>query len=226
MVIPGRTFICVGETGCGKSTFIKAMGGAVPPAEILDDGSSNTTEVSLYLINNEGDSFMDGPGFGDTRRDGDQHSDAEHKMKILMKLTAGRRTHVNGIFWFVSKVRGDESLVDQARFIEGLGALLTPRAIWKHVVVMIRAGIRREGVRKAVKDLTGDQRIVDALQVRVVGLRDHELDPGQSCNVVLSKHEHQIELEKPTVDDVLGFVVSSDPFQVCYLLHGAVACSY
>jgi hypothetical protein len=202
------------------------MGGAVPPAEVLDNGSSNTTEVSLYPINTEGDSLMDGPGFGDTRKDDDQHSDAEHKKKILVKLTADRRTHVNGVFWFVSRVRGDESLIDQARFIEGLGELLKPGAIWKHVVVMIRAGTRREGVRKAVEDLTGDQSIAHSLQVRVVGLRDDELDPGQRCSVIVSKCGHQIELEKPTVDDVLGFVVSSDPFQVYHFLHGAIACIY
>jgi energy-coupling factor transporter ATP-binding protein EcfA2 len=214
MKIHGRTFICLGETGGGKSTFIKAMGGAVPPAEILDNGSSNTTEVCLYPINTQRDSLMDGPGFGDTRRDNDQYSDAEHKQKILVKLTAGQRTHVNGIFWFVSRVRGDESLIDQARFIEGLGELLGPGAIWKHVVVMIRAGTRREGVKKAVRDLTGNAPTAEDLQICVIGLCDDELDPGRRCDVILSKFEQRIELEKPTVDDVLNFVVSSDPFQV------------
>jgi hypothetical protein len=79
---------------------------------------------------------------------------------------------------------------------------------------MIRAGTRREGVKKAVRDLTGNARTAEDLQIRVVGLCDEELDPGRRCDVILSKFEQRIELEKPTVDDVLNFVVSSDPFQV------------
>jgi hypothetical protein len=65
--------------------------------------------------------------------------------------------------------------------------MLRPGAIWKHMVVMIRAGIRRERVRKAVTDLTGNGSIVGY---------------------------YNIELEKPAVDDMPSYAVSSDPFQV------------
>jgi hypothetical protein len=62
---------------------------------------------------------MDGPGFEDTRKDGDQHCDADHKEKV----TAYRRTHVDGVFRFVTGARGDVTLINQARSLKGLECL-------------------------------------------------------------------------------------------------------
>jgi hypothetical protein len=88
-------------------------------------------------------------------------------------------------------------------------------------VVMLRGGLRSQSVRAAVVAQTGDESVARELIVRSVGLRDYEVDSSPNCHVIITKDEQHVELEVPTVNEVLGYVTAKDPFEVRYLpYHG------
>lgn len=64
-------FICLGETGAGKSTSISALGGAVPEEQLAGGADSATGVVTPYQILGGEEcqrmSIVDIPGFNDTR---------------------------------------------------------------------------------------------------------------------------------------------------------------
>jgi putative ribosome biogenesis GTPase RsgA len=43
-----QIFLCMGNTGTGKSTFIRSMGGAVDPKELVASEDSLTTRTMFY----------------------------------------------------------------------------------------------------------------------------------------------------------------------------------
>lgn len=209
-----KCFICFGKTGSGKSTFIRAMGGAVPDDDLVDvDGSSCTTEATFYPIDDQY-CLMDGPGFGDTRADGTQFSNVDHKNCILQKFHESSRTHFHGIIWFVTTERAEQRLYEEAQFIVGLGELLEKGSIWDHVVVMLRSGTRSTGVLQVVRDFQDVNFTVTDLSILKIGLRDDELEPGKNCDIIVSKTGNNFSMDSSMKARILEALSSQSPIKV------------
>ena len=210
-----KTFVCFGKTGSGKSTFVKAMGGDVPEDELEDiNGEAVTEEAEFYAINDGKDYLMDTPGFGDTRSDGVKFTNAVHKKCILEAFNRNKKTHFNGVFWFVTSGRAEAELHEEARFIQELGEFLESGSIWDHVLVMLRYRTPATGVRRAIECLQSEQPSSSDVRILSIGLKEDDYDPGSRCEVVISKNGLAISMEVGTKAFIMDFVFQKSPIKV------------
>lgn len=100
-----RVYLCVGNTGTGKSTFVRSMGGAVNPKELVASGGSLTSETTFYPAGPAPSVLlMDTSGFGDSRASDDPSafSSSKHRANILSAFKYQKLSHFNGVFWFIN----------------------------------------------------------------------------------------------------------------------------
>jgi GTP-binding protein EngB required for normal cell division len=181
-------YICIGNTGTGKSTFVKSLGGDVSSSELMDSGRSLTTEAKFYKLRHDPKVLLvDTPGFRDSRSSNREwaFSDSEHMKEILNAFVRKGATHINGVYWFVNDPRLNDELRAQARFIDALvnpeiqNTALDRTLGWKHVVVLLRGNSSRgRAVRDVVEEVTGDAAVATSLQFKIVGLQLDREDPG------------------------------------------------
>ncbi|KAG9741244.1 hypothetical protein KCU73_g8981, partial [Aureobasidium melanogenum] len=104
-----QIFLCMGNTGTGKSTFIRSMGGAVDPKELVASEDSLTTRTMFYSAGPTATVLLvDTPGFGDSRSSDDPNtfSDTKHRAEILGAFQDQELSHFNGVYCVVKKVTG------------------------------------------------------------------------------------------------------------------------
>ncbi|KAH0157402.1 hypothetical protein KCU67_g7920, partial [Aureobasidium melanogenum] len=175
-----RVYLCVGNTGTGKSTFVRSMGGAVDPKELVASGGSLTSETTFYPAGPASSVLLvDTPGFGDSRSSDDPSafSSSKHRANILSAFQDQELTHFNGVYWFVNDPRVLKELEDQARYINDLvnpeiqGSKANRLIGWLHVVVMLR-GTTTDGlaVQSVVKKVTGSAEWSEKLCLKNIGL--------------------------------------------------------
>jgi GTP-binding protein EngB required for normal cell division len=212
-------YICIGNTGTGKSTFVKSMGGDVSSSELVDSGDSLTTGAKFYSLRHHSKVLLvDTPGFRDSRSSNRRwaFSDSEHMKEILDAFVREGATHINGVYWFVNDPRFNNELRAQARFID---ALVNPeiqnvapdRTLgWKHVVVLLRGNSSRgRAVKDVVEEVTGDAAVATSLQFKIVGLQLDGEDPGH-CDLEIrgrtlqNPERYEISgLQEPLLSQVL-----------------------
>jgi hypothetical protein len=208
-------YICIGNTGTGKSTFVKSLGGDISSSELMDSGDSLTTKAKFYKSRHHPKVLLvDTPGFRDSRSSNRiwAFSDSEHMKEILNAFVREGATHINGVYWFVNDPRFNDELRAQARFID---ALVNPemqnsaadRTLgWNHVVILLRGNSSRgRAVRGVVAEVTGDAAVATNLQFKIVGLQLDGEDPGH-CN---------LEIRGRTLQNPEGYEISElqEPFR-------------
>lgn len=222
-------FICFGKTGTGKSTFIKAMGGAVPSEELSNDGTSQTSQVTFYQVRlRDGPiSLVDVPGYQDTREiDADESwlstsktfSDESHARKLLRAFNEQKISQFNGVLWFINENRASKDLRAQAEFINGLiNAPETPKDHdnWDHVLVMMfGTALGTAGIKAAVEKVTGSNKVPERLQIISLGLKKELGDPG-SCDILMTESRGPcIQLSRPSREAVMQRIRCQSPIQV------------
>ncbi|KAH0269742.1 hypothetical protein KCU91_g8501, partial [Aureobasidium melanogenum] len=183
-----RVYLCVGNTGTGKSTFVRSMGGDVHPRELVASGGSLTNATTFYPAGPASSVLLvDTPGFGDSRSSDDpsEFSNSKHRAKILSAFKHQKLSHFNGVFWFINDPKVSKELEDQARYINDLvnpeipGSTANRSIGWLHVVVMLR-GAATEGfaVKLVVKEVTGSAEVSERLCLKNIGLSLNGKNPG------------------------------------------------
>jgi GTP-binding protein EngB required for normal cell division len=194
-------YICIGNTGTGKSTFVKSLGGGVPSSELVSSGDSLTTKARFYELDRDPVVLLvDTPGFRDSRASDRklEFSDSEHMKEILNAFVRKQATHFNGVYWFANDPRTTDELLDQARFMD---ALVNPKiqthAVdrslgWNHVTVLLRGNAADDmAVESVVQTVTGSKAVAASLQFKIVGLAVDKKDPGY-CEVRASKTPRRV----------------------------------
>lgn len=224
-----QIFLCMGNTGTGKSTFIRSMGGAVDPKELVASEDSLTTRTIFYPAGPTAVLLVDTPGFGDSRSSDDPSafSDSKHRAEILGAFQDQELTHSNGVYWFVNDPRVTKELEDQARYINDLvnpeiqGSKANRLIGWLHVVVMLR-GTTTDGlaVQSVVKKVTGSAEWSEKLCLKNIGLSLNGGNPGdcdlkiQGTAVRKSRGRDISELHASSVSKVLGWFRATHPIKV------------
>jgi energy-coupling factor transporter ATP-binding protein EcfA2 len=225
-------YICIGNTGTGKSTFVKSLGGGVPSSELVSSGDSLTTKARFYELDRDPVLLLvDTPGFRDSRASDRklEFSDSEHMKEILNAFVRKQATHFNGVYWFANDPRTTDELLDQARFMD---ALVNPKiqthAVdrslgWNHVTVLLRGNAADDmAVESVVQTVTGSKAVAASLQFKIVGLAVDKKDPGY-CDLkiqgtsVQNSETRDISKLRPSIrSQVLeDWFHAKDPIQVC-----------
>jgi GTP-binding protein EngB required for normal cell division len=225
-------YICIGNAGTGKSTFVKSLGGDVPSSELVSSGDSLTTKARFYELDRDPVVLLvDTPGFRDSRSFDHklEFSDSEHMREILNAFLRKQASHFNGVYWFANDPRTTDELRDQARFIDALvNPELQTHAVdrslgWKHVTVLLRGNaVDGMAVRSVVQTVTGSLAVATSLHMKIVGLAVDGKDPGycdlkiQGTSVQNSKTRDILELRPSIRSQVLeNWFRAKDPIQVC-----------
>jgi putative ribosome biogenesis GTPase RsgA len=93
-------YICIGNTGTGKSTLVKSLGSDVPSSELVRSGDSLTTDAKFYRLRQHPTVLLvDTPGFRDSQSSYGElaFSDSEHMKEILNAFVRAEATHFNGV---------------------------------------------------------------------------------------------------------------------------------
>jgi energy-coupling factor transporter ATP-binding protein EcfA2 len=225
-------YICIGNTGTGKSTFVKSLGGDVPSSELVRSGDSLTTKAKFYRLHRHPTVLLvDTPGFRDSQASYGElgFSDSEHMKDIINAFVRAKATHFNGIYWFVNESRKNDELRAQARFIDNLvnPEIDTPVADrslgWKHVMVLIHGNAAvGAAVESVVKAEIGDTALAKSLQHKRVGLLLDGEDPGR-CDLKIegrtlqdSRHYEIFELQESLRSMIFNdWFRDRDSIQVC-----------
>ncbi|KAG9520894.1 hypothetical protein KCU93_g7585, partial [Aureobasidium melanogenum] len=183
-----RVYLCVGNTGTGKSTFVRSMGGAVDPNKLVASGGSLTSETTFYPAGSASSVLLvDTPGFGDSRASDDPSafSSSKHRANILSAFKYQKLSHFNGVFWSINDPKVTKELEDQARYINDLvnpeipGSTANRSNGWLHVVVMLRgAATERFAVKFVVKEVTGSPEASERLCLKNIGPSLNGKNPG------------------------------------------------
>jgi hypothetical protein len=224
-------YICIGNTGTGKSTFVKSLGGDVLSSELVRSGDSLTTDAKFYKLHQHPIVLLvDTPGFRDSRSSYGElaFSNSEHMKEILNAFVRAETTHFNGVYWFVNESRKNDELRAQARFIDNLvnPEIDTPVADrslgWKHVMVLIHGNAAvGAAVESVVETEIDNPTVARSLQLKRVGLRLDGEDPGR-CDLKIegrtlrdSEHYEIFELQGSPRSMVLkDWFRDRDPIQV------------
>ncbi|KAJ5556444.1 hypothetical protein N7494_000359 [Penicillium frequentans] len=212
-------FICFGETGAGKSTFISALGGAVPEEQLVGSAVSATEVVTSYRIpggkENRILSIVDTPGFNDTRVPSVTSDEATsepsftnqaHALQLLRFLNLNNDRSFVGIFWFVNQCRRTCDMVAQARLIHNLlyqHDASSHHSNWSRVTVMLKGdGVGEEGARGAVAAVTKSETV--ELRFMRVGRKgpEFQIRPDEFDVLITTLPDGTSELRWPSKDHI------------------------
>ncbi|KAG9689516.1 hypothetical protein KCU95_g9622, partial [Aureobasidium melanogenum] len=224
-----QVYLCVGNTGTGKSTFVRSMGGAVDPKELVASGGSLTSETTLYPAGPASSVLLvDTPGFGDSRSSDDpsEFSDSKHRANILKAFKLQKLSHFNGVYWFINDPKVTKQLEDQARYVNDLvnpeihGSTANRSIGWLHVVVMLR-GAATEGlaVKSVVEKVTGSAEVSERLCLKNIGLSLNGKNPGD-CDLTIKgktvgdfQGREILELQRLFKSEALGWFRATHPIK-------------